>query len=62
MIKKLRSLKGKTKIKFYKNISNYYDERKYKNFRFEGDPFSKNVEGSAKIYHEVLLLIKIFTD
>ena len=25
MIKKLKSLKGKTKLKFHKNISNYYD-------------------------------------
>ena len=28
MINKLQSLKGKTKIKYYKNISNYYTEIK----------------------------------
>ena len=26
MVNKLQSLKGKTKLKFYKNISNYYKE------------------------------------
>ena len=28
MINKLQSLKGKTKLRFYKNISNYYTEMK----------------------------------
>ena len=28
MINKLQSLKGKTKLKSYKHISNYYDEMK----------------------------------
>ena len=28
MIDKLQSLKGKTKLRFYKNISNYYKEMK----------------------------------
>ena len=32
MINKLQSLKGKTKLKFYENLSNYYDEMKYKNY------------------------------
>ena len=27
-----------------------------KNFRFEEDPFAKNAQGIAKIYHEVLML------
>ena len=58
MINKLQGLKGKTKLKIYKNISNYYDEMKYKNFRFEENPFSKNAEGISKIYHEVSLLMK----
>ena len=36
MIEKLQQLKGKTKLKFYKNISNnYYDEMKHKNFRLK---------------------------
>ena len=30
MINKLQSLKGKTKLKFYENISNYYIEMKKK--------------------------------
>ena len=58
IIDKLQELKGKTKLKFYKNISNYYDEMNIKNFNFEQDPFSKNAEGIRKIYHEVLLLMK----
>ena len=58
MIKKLQSLKGKTKLKFYKNISKYYDEMNNKNFRFEEDLFSKNAQGIAKIYREVLMLMK----
>ena len=33
MINKLQELKGKTKVKFYKNISNYYTEMKNKNFQ-----------------------------
>ena len=33
MINKLQQLKGKTKLKFYKNISNYYKEMKNKNFQ-----------------------------
>ena len=28
MINKLRSLKGKTELKFFENISNYYNEMK----------------------------------
>ena len=58
MINKLQSLKGKSKLKFYKNISNYYNEMKNKNFQTQEDPFSKNVEGISKVYQEVLLLKK----
>ena len=59
MINKLQSLKGKTKLKFYKNISNYYIEMKNKNFQPNNqDPFAKNAQGISKIYHEVLLLMK----
>ena len=57
MIDKLQQLKG-TKLKFYKNISNYYDEMKHKNFQTQEDPFAKKARGSRKIYHEVLLLMK----
>ena len=59
MINNIQSLKGKTKLKFYKNISNYYIEMKNKNFQTNNqDPFAKNAQGISKIYHEVLLLMK----
>ena len=58
MINKLQELKGKTKLKFYKNIGNYYIEMKNKNFQTQQDPFSRNAQGISKIYHEVLLLMK----
>ena len=58
MIAKLQQLKGKTKLNFYKNISNYYNEMKHKNFQTQEDPFSKNAQGFSKFYHEVLLLMK----
>ena len=59
MINKLQKLKGKTKLKFYKNISNYYIEMKNKNFQTNNqDPFAKNAQSISKIYHEVLLLMK----
>ena len=59
MINKLQSLKGKTKLKFHKNISKYYIEMKHKNFQTnDQDPFSRNAQGISKIYHEVLLLMK----
>ena len=32
--------------------------RRSGNFRIQEDPFSKNVEGIGKMYHEVLLLMK----
>ena len=47
MIDKLQQLKGKTQLKFYKNISNYYDNM---NIRFDEDPFAKNAQGISKIY------------
>ena len=59
IINKLQELKGKTKLKFYKNISNYYKEMKNRNFQtYQQDPFAKNAQGISKIYHEVLLLMK----
>ena len=59
MINKLQQLKGKSKLKFYKNISDYYIEMKNKNFQtYDQDPFSRNAQGISKIYHEVLLLMK----
>ena len=58
MINKLHSLKGKTKLKFYKNISNHYLEMKNENFQTQQDTFAKNARGISKIFHEVLLLMK----
>ena len=55
MINKLQSMKGKTKFKFYKNISKYYDNM---DIKFEQDPFVRNAQGISKVYHEVLLLMK----
>ena len=55
MIEKLQQLKGKTKLKIYKEISNYYGNM---NTRFDEDPFARNAQGISKIYHEVLLLKK----
>ena len=58
MINKIQQLKGETKLKFYKNISNYYDELKRIKFQTQEDPSSKNAQGISKIYREVLLLMK----
>ena len=56
MINKLQQLKGKTKLKFSKNVSIYYDNM---NIRSDEDPFAKTAQGISKIYHEVLKLMKI---
>ena len=55
MIDNLQQLKGKTKLNFYKNLSNYYDNM---HIRFDEDPFAKKDPGISKIYHEVLLFMK----
>ena len=55
MINKLQSLKGETKLKCYKNISNYNDNM---NIRMDEDPFAKNAQGISEIYHEELLVMK----
>ena len=49
----LQQLKGKTKLKFYKNISKFYENL---NIRFDEDPFAKNAKGISKVYHEVISL------
>ena len=59
MIDNLQQLKGKAKLKFYKNINNYYTEMKIKNFQTQQDPFARNAQGISKIYHEVFLLMKL---
>ena len=58
MIKKLQELKGKTKLKIYKNIGNCYDEMKNRNFQTQEDPNAKHAPGITKKDHEVLLLMK----
>ena len=58
MINKKQCLKGKTKLKFYKNVSDYYDEKNSRNFKFPSDPFSKKAQGLSKSYHELFLLLK----
>ena len=55
---KLQQLKGKTKLKIYKNLSNYYTEMQNKNFKTQQDPFAKVAQGNSKICQEVLLLMK----
>ena len=55
MINKLQELKGKTKLKIFKNKSNYFDNM---NIKTDGVPFAKNAQSISKIYHEILLLIK----
>ena len=54
---KKQSVKGKTKLKFYTYIHNFYDAMKNKIFQFDQDPFPKNAEGISKFYYEVLLLM-----
>ena len=55
MIKKLQESKGKTKLKFYKNLSNYYDNI---NIRMDEDPSAKNAQRTSETYNEVLLFMK----
>ena len=54
MIDKSESVKGKTKLIFYKNISNSYDEMNYRRqnniFQFEEDTFGENAQGIGKIF------------
>ena len=58
MINKLQGLKGRTNLKFYKNISDYYIEMKNRNFQTQEDHFAKNAQGINKIYHEILFVMK----
>ena len=57
-INKLQQLKGKTKLKFYKIIHNYFTEMKNRSFQSQEDTFAKNAQGVSKIYHEVSLVMK----
>ena len=53
LINKLQELKGKTKLKIYKNIGNFYD---IMNIRMDVDTFARNAQGISKIHLEVLML------
>ena len=55
MIGKLQELKGKTILKFYKHIGNYYDNM---NIRMDEDPFARNAKGISEICYEVLMVMK----
>ena len=55
---KLQEVKRKTILRYYKNISNYYEEIKQKKFQTQKDPFSKDAQGIDKTYHEIILLKK----
>ena len=41
MINKIQELNGKSKLKFYKNLNNYYDEMKHKKFQTQEEPLLK---------------------
>ena len=59
VIEKLQQIKGRIKLKIYKNISDFYKEMKNKILQSNKiDPFSKNAKGIGKTYHEVLLLLE----
>ena len=58
MITKLQQIKGKTKLKFYRNVNKDYTEMKNESFQTQQDTFAKNAHGVSKIYHEVFLLMK----
>ena len=64
MIDKLQSLKCKTKLKLYRNISIFFDGMNYRiqsaNIQFEENVFGKNSEGFSKHCHEVLKLLKFW--
>ena len=59
LINKLQQLKRKTKLKFYKNISNFYDNM---NIRMNEDPFSKKTQSISKLYHVIFFVNEVFTD
>ena len=56
MVNELQSLKGKPKLKFYKNMSNYYN---IMDIRMDEDPSAKNAHSISKFYQEVVLLLKL---
>ena len=59
MSNKIQELTGKTKLKLYKKITNYSNKMQHKNFQSQQDTLAKNAQGFNKIYHEVMLLMKL---
>ena len=55
----LQNLKRKTNLNFFKIISNYFNDMKYKKFQSEHNHFSKKAQGIAKIYYEVIFKMKL---
>ena len=53
MINKLQQLKGKTKVEFYKNINNYYNEMKHKNFQTQEDTLLKMLKVLVKFIMKI---------
>ena len=55
---RLQILKTKTKLNFYQNICNFYDQMNYmrqsKSFKFEENPFSKGAQSIAFIMGKAL--------
>ena len=62
MINNSQSLKGKTKIKFYENLTKYDDVMKYRKqscyFQFDENNFFQSLERIGKITHKVPFLMK----
>ena len=62
MNNKIPSLKVKTKLKFYRIISNYHDGLTSKSFQLEKDPVADNASGISKIYQEISNNNEVFTN
>ena len=64
MTDKLRSLKGKTKLKFYKSSTDYYDQMNYirrsGKFESEEDAFGKSAQGVAFLNAWSIVIADIF--
>ena len=58
MINKSQSFKGKTKLKFYKNLSSYSDGMKFQKIQSEEYLFVQKARSISKIHHEEFLIKK----
>ena len=61
MIDKLQQLKkNETKLKFHKNVSNYYyDTLSYFKIKMDEGPLSKYAQSTGQTYHEFFSLFKL---